>query len=153
MACHARRLRALCATKSDGSLDIDAISALPFIVFEHIDESPHVIEHVLSFHPKRVIRLPSIPLIASYVEQGIGAAIVPDADLKLFHEHTKVYPMPNSFMEARLMRMNSSNSPTMVRFWRESSFRQKKNSFLKNAKTLWNPRETKAFFCVKEKRG
>ena len=93
MACHARRLRALCATKSDGSLDIDAISALPFIVFEHIDESPHVIEHVLSFHPKRVIRLPSIPLIASYVEQGIGAAIVPDADLKLFHEHTKVYPM------------------------------------------------------------
>ncbi len=118
MACHARRLRALCATKSDGSLDIDAISALPFIVFEHIDESPHVIEHVLSFHPKRVIRLPSIPLIASYVEQGIGATIVPDADLKLFHEHTKVYPMPNSFMEARLMRMNSSNSPTMVRFWR-----------------------------------
>ena len=44
-----------------------------------------MIEHVLSFHPKRVIRLPSIPLIASYVEQGIGAAIVPDADLKL-HE-------------------------------------------------------------------
>ena len=105
-------------TREDGSLDTEAVSALPFIIFEHIDESPHVIEHVLSFHPKRVIRLPSIPLIASYVEQGIGAAIVPDADLKLFHEHTKVYPMPNSFMEARLMRMNSSNSPTMVRFWR-----------------------------------
>lgn len=105
-------------THEDGSLDIDAVSQLPFILFEHLDESPHVIERVLSFHPKRVIRLPSIPLIASYVEQGLGAAIVPEADLKIFRPHTRAYPIPDTQMTVHMMRLNSSNSPTVIRFSR-----------------------------------
>lgn len=114
-------------TKANGELDIAAVSELPFIIFEHIDESPRVIEHIFSFRPKRIFRLPSVPLIASYVEQGMGAAIVPDADLSLFHPHTKVYPIPNGVMPVKMMRLNSSNSPTMIRF-----FRMLRELFLEN---------------------
>ncbi len=108
--------KSLSLTDQAGTLAIDAVSEQPFLLFEHQSASPHVIEHVFAFRPKRVLRLPSVRLIADYVEERIGVAVLPEADLKLLGPNTVAYPIDDVQMPVKLMRLNNSNSPTMIRF-------------------------------------
>lgn len=104
-------------TNAEGDLNVEAVSKLPFYVFEHHNVSPRVIEHIFSFKPRRITRLPSVRLIASYVDQGLGAAIVPNVDTVLLTDNTACYPIPGARMPVRAMRLVNSNSPMMIRFF------------------------------------
>ncbi len=102
---------------SDGKLDVSAVSKLPFFLFEHETISPHIVEHIFLFKPKFIKRLPSVRLIVEYVEQGLGAAIIPDVDSVMLDKNTACYPIPNAVMPVRAMRSVHSNSPMMIQFF------------------------------------
>ena len=100
-------------------IDMKRIAEYPFVLYENSGcESPPVVDTALSLHPKRVIRLGSVRLIMDYVNEGGCVAMVPEADLWMMRPETKAVFVPDTYMDAKAVRLATSNSPTMLRFFR-----------------------------------
>lgn len=105
-------------TDADGRIDVNRVSEETFFLLENQRESPHVVEHVLSFRPQHVQRLPSARLIADYIACGLGVAVMPETDAALFDDAVRLLPIPDLQMPVGAVRLAESNSPTMIRFCR-----------------------------------
>lgn len=105
-------------TDADGRIDVNRVSEETFFLLDNQRESPHVVEHVLSFRPQHVQRLPSARLIADYIACGLGVAVMPETDAALFDDAVRLLPIPDLQMPVGAVRLAESNSPTMIRFCR-----------------------------------
>ncbi|MDO5530798.1 LysR family transcriptional regulator [Sutterella sp.] len=99
--------------------DMARIAEHPFVLYENAGcESPPVVDTMLAFHPRKVIRVASVRLMMSYVRDGGCIAMVPEADLWMMPEGTRSLFVPDTYMEAQAVRLATSNSPILLKFFR-----------------------------------
>ena len=122
-SCHAaliaRRDRHLLSIVN-GKIDAEKLAQEKFIFYAMADDppdSPLALESTITFVPRKSIRLGSLELILTYVDEGYGAAVVPEFILPRIREQTESLPINNFLMEIKAFRLPSSNSPKVLKFF------------------------------------
>ncbi|MDO5531393.1 LysR family transcriptional regulator [Sutterella sp.] len=105
-------------TLANGRPDPKSLKEQTFIFFETVNESPVSIENALSFVPRRTMKLPTVGLIASFVDAGLGIAILPEVAAPKLGPDTELFALEHSLLEIRAMRLSSSNSPVLLQLFR-----------------------------------
>ena len=100
-----------------GAWNTDLLRRETYFNFDTGEGSPHIAESLLNVEPADVKSLPSVRLVASYVEAGLGISVIPSPDLKLFGPNTCAYRIPDSRMNVAAMRLVQSNSPALRNFF------------------------------------
>ena len=100
-----------------GAWNTDLLRRETYFNFDTGEGSPHIAENLLNIEPAREQGFPSVDLLASYVEAGLGISVVPSPDRKHFGPKTRAYRIPDSQMHVAAVRLVQSNSPALRNFF------------------------------------